>query len=108
MDESAPQKIDAITKDMVESTVITWLNGYALDGSNLSIQNYEDKEEIKKWVRGVWGRIKHQLEDSGFPFPGGKIMNLAGFYFHDQIKNHPRYEALKPHLPPEVLLYDGL
>jgi hypothetical protein len=106
--EHAPERVDALTKDIIENIVIDWMNKYALEGSNLAIQNYDDPEQIKTWVQGVWGRIKHQLDDSGFPFKSGKIMNIAGFSFHDQIKGHPRYKALKPHLPAEVLLYDGL
>ncbi|MBY0110433.1 hypothetical protein K2Y00_00275 [Patescibacteria group bacterium] len=109
MSENAPLgSIDKLTKDIIENTVIEWMNKYALTDSNLAIQNYDDPEQIKTWVRGVWGRIKHQLDDSGFPTGGKNIMSIAGYYFHDQIKGHPRYEALKPHLPQEVLLYDGL
>ncbi|MEK9160661.1 MAG: hypothetical protein AAB440_01315 [Patescibacteria group bacterium] len=103
-----PGSLDKITKDVVENIVIDWMNKYALEDSNLAIRDYDNPEQIKTWVRGVWGRIKHQLDESGFPTGGEKIMNLAGFYFHDQIKGHHRYEALKPYLPGEVLLYDGL
>lgn len=67
MPEKFPESIDSLTRDMIENTVIDWMNKCALgDG------------------------------------------NLAGFYSHDQVKDHAHYEELKPHLPAEVFLYDGL
>jgi|GEM_PF-2362502 len=82
------------------------MNKYALDDSNLAVEDFNDPAKIKPWVDGVWGRITHQLSESGWPYDNQKVMALAGKYFYDQVSDHKFYDKLKPHLPRAVTMYD--
>ena len=97
---------------MVESVVLDWLNKYPLESptGKLSVENPADKEQVKQWVTGVWGRISHQLTDSGLPIDNRKILAMARDVFNREVARHPWYEQIKdllPTAPPSTGWLDG-
>lgn len=104
--ERAAHAIDAATSEAIEDVVIDWLNKYAPDGSNLAITDYDNREQIERWVHGVWGRITHQLAESGLPYPTNAIIALAGKAFYLHICAHPQYGKLRRYLPRPVTMHE--
>lgn len=86
---------------MVENIVLDWLNKYPLESSQnqLSITDPTDKTQVKLWVTGVWGRISHQLRDSGLPVDNKKIMAMAREIFNREASRHRWFEQIKNSLP---------
>lgn len=90
-----------IIQSTVESVVLDWLNKYPLEShsGHLSVADPNNKDQVRVWVSGVWGRITHQLKDSGLPVDNNKILNLARKVFNTEIAKHPWYELIKDDLP---------
>jgi hypothetical protein len=89
------------TRNMVENIVIDWMTKYYIDDSNLAVSDYDDPAQIQNWVKGVWGRITHQILGSGLP-RSGDLEKLAAHYFNDQISGHKFYDRIRPHLPGQA------
>ncbi|TSC85656.1 MAG: hypothetical protein G01um10148_1042 [Parcubacteria group bacterium Gr01-1014_8] len=100
------RQLNATTRDVIESVVIDWIDKYYIENSNLAVKHFNNPEEIKLWVQGVWGRITHQLSGSGLPYNNDVILANAGKSFFDLISRHREYEKIKPHLPRAVTMHD--
>ena len=95
-----------IIKDTIEAVVVDWMNKYPLDGSlstsddlRLSVKGPEDIEGMKFWAQGVWGRITHEVLNSGLPYDNNEILKIALNVFYAELSRHPWFEQLKPFLP---------
>lgn len=75
------------------------MNKYGLQEGNLAVTDFDDGEQIKQWVTGVWGRITHQLKGSGMPFGDGEVMEYARVVLYRQLVGHEYFEKLLPYLP---------
>lgn len=112
MDEEAEKQekkfrqLNATTKDIVETIVIDWINKYYLEDSNLAIKNFDDSAQVRAWVTGVWGRISHQLSESGLKYDNSSVLAHAGKVFYEQIGHLAAYEKLRPHLPTLVTKHE--
>ncbi len=100
------RRLNATTRDIIENIVIDWINKYYLEDSNLAIKNYDDAEQVRAWVTGVWGRISHQLSQSGLKYDNNSVLAHAGKVFFEQIGHLAVYEKLKPHLPTLVTMHE--
>lgn len=105
-DEKRLRSLDSTTADIIEDVVIDWMNKYSLEDGNLAVTDFDDPGQIKKWVEGVWGRITHQLSESGLPYDNNSVVGHAGKCFFEQISEHEFYEKLKPHLPHAVTMHE--
>ena len=106
-EERVHRRLDTITRDVIEDVVIDWMNKYPIEGGNLAVGDFDNPEKIQLWAQGVWGRIAHQLSESGLPYDNAEILLTAGKVFFDQISGHPMYDKIKPHLPPAVVMHDS-
>lgn len=101
------RKLDATTREAVETVVIDWMDKYHTESSNLAIEDFDDPRKIKLWVQGVWGRIRDQLSQSGWGYDDTAVLVAAGKTFFDQISSHPNYDKIKPYLPKAVTMHDS-
>lgn len=99
MNERPRLPIDAIAAETIEATVSRWLLLYPLREGNLAVSNQDAEARLKEWATGVWGRIKHQLDESGWPYDNTAVLALAAKYLHEELADDPLYEKLLPHLP---------
>ncbi len=92
-----------MVQNMVESIVLDWLNKYPLESedNHLSVKDPYNADQVRDWVAGVWGRISHQLTDSGFPGDNKILLKSAREIFNNELSKHPWYEQIKINLPKE-------
>jgi hypothetical protein len=101
------RRLDSTTAEVVEDIVIDWMNKYSLDDGNLAVTDFDNPEQIKAWVAGVWGRITHQL-NAGLPYDENTLVAYAGECFYNQVSRHRSYEKIKPYLPRPVTMHGEL
>lgn len=100
------RKLNATTKDVIENIVIDWMNKYPLTDGNLAVKDFDNPEAVRGWVTGVWGRISHQLSQSGLKYDNNSVLSQAGKSFYEQVSHLATYERIRPHLPAFVTMHD--